>query len=93
VSFGFVDTAAGGMAAGDRLRGEAVDLLVVYSTTYALSSSVLPMVQCARVPLLIGHYYSGTFDIATDLNALSATFGRVVETLDRVSLPGCRQAD
>ncbi len=167
---GLVDTAQAGVAAGHRLRREDVDFLVIYATTYALSSSVLPMVQHARVPVLLlnlqpeaaldygrfnalgdrtrmtgewlawcgscpvpelanvlrragiavhqvtglleedsecwnqiaewmqaanvavtlaenrlglmGHYYSGMLDIATDLVALSATFGGVVEMLE-----------
>ncbi len=50
---GLVDTPEAGRAAGHRCRRADVDLLVIYVTTYALSSSVLPMVQRAGVPLLI----------------------------------------
>ena len=48
VNIGLIDTASKGLAAGHRLRREDVDLLVIYATTYALSSSILPMVQRAR---------------------------------------------
>jgi L-arabinose isomerase len=53
VNLGLIDTAQKGVDAGHRFRREDVDLLVVYATTYALSSSVLPMVQRARVPVLL----------------------------------------
>lgn len=52
VELGLVDTAERGREAGRICRREEVDLLVVYVTTYALSSTVLPMVQRARVPVL-----------------------------------------
>jgi L-arabinose isomerase len=53
INLGLVDTAAKGVETGHRLRREDVDLLVIYATTYALSSSVLPIVQRARVPVLL----------------------------------------
>jgi L-arabinose isomerase len=53
VDLGLVDTAQRGRAAGHTCRREDVDLLVVYVTTYALSSTVLPMVQRAGVPVLV----------------------------------------
>ena len=53
VNLGLIDTPQGGMEAGHRLRREDVDLLVIYATTYALSATVLPMVQRAKVPVLL----------------------------------------
>ena len=53
VNLGLIATPAKGMAAGHRLRREDVDLLVIYATTYALSSTVMPMVRRARVPVLL----------------------------------------
>jgi len=50
---GMVDTAQCGRDAGDACRHAGVDLLVVYVTTYALSSTVLPMAQRAGVPVLV----------------------------------------
>jgi len=50
---GLVDTAQAGREAGHRCRRADVDLLVIYVTTYALSSTVLPMVQRAKVPVLV----------------------------------------
>ncbi len=50
---GMVDTPQRGKAAGHACRRADVDLLVIYVTTYALSSTVLPMVQRAQVPVLV----------------------------------------
>jgi L-arabinose isomerase len=52
-NLGLVDTAQRGREAGHAFRRADVDLLVLYVTTYALSSTVLPMVQCAKVPVLV----------------------------------------
>ena len=41
------------MEAGHRFRREDVDLIFLYVTTYALSSTVLPVVQRAKVPVII----------------------------------------
>ena len=53
VNLGLIDSAPKGMEAGHRLRREDVDLLAIYATTYALSSTVLPMVKRAGVPVLL----------------------------------------
>lgn len=178
VNLGLIDTAPKGVAAGHQLRREDVDVLVIYATTYALSSSVLPMVQRSKVPVLMlnlqpgkaidypsfnalkdrtkmtgewlawcnacpvpeianvmrragvlvqqitgvleddpecwdeiaewmqaanamaaladnrlglmGHYYSGMLDIATDLTSLCATFGGVIEMLEVDELSALR---
>jgi L-arabinose isomerase len=50
---GMVDTPQRGREAGHACRRADVDLLVIYATTYALSSTVLPMVQRAGVPVLV----------------------------------------
>jgi L-arabinose isomerase len=50
---GLVDNVQNGRAAGHACRKADVDLLIIYATTYALSSTVLPMVQRAAVPALI----------------------------------------
>jgi L-arabinose isomerase len=39
--------------AGKRFRQEDVDLISLYVTTYTLSSPVLPVVQRARVPVMV----------------------------------------
>jgi L-arabinose isomerase len=50
---GMVDTVERGREAGHVCRRADVDLLVIYVTTYALSSTVLPMIQRAGVPVLV----------------------------------------
>ena len=52
-NLGLVDTPQRGREAGHACRRADVDLLVIYVTTYALSTTVLPMVQRARVPVLV----------------------------------------
>jgi L-arabinose isomerase len=53
VNLGLVDTPAKAFEAGHRFRREDVDLLFLHVTTYALSSTVLPVVQRARVPVIL----------------------------------------
>jgi L-arabinose isomerase len=52
-NLGLIDTPQRGRAAGHACHRADVDLLVIYVTTYAPSSTVLPMVQRARVPVLV----------------------------------------
>jgi L-arabinose isomerase len=52
-NLGLVDTPQRGREAGHACRRADADLLVIYVTTYALSTTVLPMVQLARVPVLV----------------------------------------
>ena len=53
VGLGLVDTPQSAYAAGNRLASEQVDLLICHTATYATSSQVLPIVQQAKVPVLI----------------------------------------
>lgn len=53
VNFGLVDSTERAFAVGHEARRQDVDLLVLYVTTYALSSTVLPVVRRAKVPVLI----------------------------------------
>ena len=53
VNLGLIDTAAKAMEAGHFFRKSDVDILFLYATTYALSSTVLPVVQRAKVPVVI----------------------------------------
>jgi L-arabinose isomerase len=50
---GMVHTPQRGRAAGHACRRADVDLLIIYVTTYALSTTVLPLVQRAQVPVLV----------------------------------------
>jgi L-arabinose isomerase len=53
VNFGLVDSPEKAFAVGHQARKQDVDLLVLYVTTYALSSTVLPVVRRAKVPVLV----------------------------------------
>jgi len=53
VNLGLVDTAEKAFAAGAEFRKQDVDLIFLYVSTYALSSTVLPVVQRAKVPVVI----------------------------------------
>src|SRR5438874_1996722 len=53
VNIGLIDTVEKAFEAGKKFRVEDVDLIFLYVTTYALSSTVLPVVQRAKVPVII----------------------------------------
>ena len=53
VNLGLVDTPQRSLAAGRRCRREDIDVLFLYVTTYALSNTVLPLVQRAGVPVIV----------------------------------------
>ena len=53
VNLGLVDSAPKAFAAGHQFRAADVDLIFLHVTTYALSSMVLPVVQRAKVPVII----------------------------------------
>lgn len=53
VNLGLIDNPEKAFAAGSAFRREDVDLIFLYVTTYALSSTVLPVVQRAKVPVII----------------------------------------
>jgi len=53
VNFGLVDTPEKALAAGHQFRQADVDLIFLYVTTYALSSTVLPVVRRAKAPAIL----------------------------------------
>lgn len=53
INFGLVDGPARALAVGHEARQKDVDIMVVYVTTYALSSTILPIVRRAKVPVLV----------------------------------------
>jgi L-arabinose isomerase len=53
INAGLVDSAEKAMGAGSLFRRSEVDLIFLYVSTYALSSTVLPVVQQAKVPVVI----------------------------------------
>lgn len=53
VNLGLIDTVDKAFDAGHKFRQENVDIIFLHVTTYALSSTVLPVVQRAKVPVII----------------------------------------
>ncbi len=52
-NLGLIDTPQKALQAGHDFRKADVDIIFLYVTTYALSSTVLPVVQRAKVPVII----------------------------------------
>jgi L-arabinose isomerase len=53
VNLGLIDTPERAQEAGHAFRRADVDLIFLHVTTYALSSTVLPVVRRARVPVIV----------------------------------------
>jgi L-arabinose isomerase len=53
VSAGLVDTPQAARRAGEQLGAARLDLLLLYTATYATSSQVLPVVQAADAPVVV----------------------------------------
>jgi L-arabinose isomerase len=65
VSAGLVDTEQGARAAGDLFASSQVDIVFCHAVTYATSSTVLPVIQAAKVPaVLLGLQPTATLDYA-----------------------------
>ncbi|HEV9037659.1 MAG TPA: arabinose isomerase [Puia sp.] len=70
VNAGMVDTVDKAFAAGKLFRSEDVELIFLYASTYALSSTVLPVVQLAGVPVVILNLSSSSSMDYVRINAL-----------------------
>src|SRR3954464_283906 len=65
VSAGLVDSEVGARAAGDLFASMQVALVLCHAVTYATSSTVLPVIQAAKVPaVLLGLQPAGSLDYA-----------------------------
>ena len=53
INLGLIDNPVAAMKAGHKFRQADVDIIFLHVTTYALSSTVLPVVQRAKVPVII----------------------------------------
>lgn len=77
LNFGLVDTAQKAVEVGHRCRQSDIDILLVYVTTYALSATVLPVIQRAKVPALLLNLQPGDaidyekFNRMTDRTAMT----------------------
>ncbi len=59
VNLGMIDTPEKAAAAGHEFRRADVDLIFLHVSTYALSSTVLPVVRRAKVPVVMLHLAPG----------------------------------
>ncbi|HEX7754438.1 MAG TPA: arabinose isomerase [Niabella sp.] len=71
VNAGLVDTVDKAFAAGSLFRRQEVDLIFLYVTTYALSSTVLPAVQRTKVPVIILNLSPGAHIDYSAFNAMN----------------------
>lgn len=77
INAGLVDTVDKAFEAGKLFRKEDVDIIFLYVTTYALSSTVLPVVQRTKVPVIILNLSPapaidyGTFNSLSDLTKMT----------------------
>ncbi|MCW3091788.1 MAG: arabinose isomerase [Ferruginibacter sp.] len=71
VNAGLVDTTDKAFEAGKLFKTEDVDLIFLYVTTYALSSTVLPVVQRAKVPVIILNLAPGSSIDYASFNAMT----------------------
>jgi L-arabinose isomerase len=71
VNIGLIDTPGKALVAGHEFRKADVDIIFLYVTTYALSSTVLPVVQRAKVPVIILNLSPGSAIDYAAFNALA----------------------
>lgn len=77
INAGLVDTADKAFTTGRMFREKNVDIIFLYVTTYALSSTVLPVVQRAKVPVIILNLSP---EAAIDYNTFNAMTDRTKMT-------------
>ena len=77
INAGLIDNTDKAFETGDRFRKEGVDLIFLYVTTYALSSTVLPVVQRAKAPVIILNLSPG---VAIGYKAFNAMTDRATMT-------------
>ena len=70
VNLGLIDSPEKAFHAGHEFRRQDVDLIFLHVTTYALSSTVLPVVQRAKVPVII-------LNLSPEAAIDSASFNRI----------------
>lgn len=78
VNLGLIDNPKSALAAGHHFRAADVDIIFLHVTTYALSSTVLPVVQRAKVPVII-------LNLAPEAAINYAQFNRMT---DRTAMTG-----
>ena len=53
IDLGLIDSPPKALTAGHLCRQQDIDILLVYITTYALSSTILPVIRLAKVPVVL----------------------------------------
>ena len=71
VNLGLIDTPEKAVDAGHAFRRADVDLIFLHVTTYALSSTVLPVVRRAKVPVIILNLSPGAAIDYASFNAMA----------------------
>src|SRR5271168_2611789 len=79
VNLGLVDSAQRSRDAGRQCRREDIDILFLYVTTYALSNTVLPIIQRAGVPVVVLNLQP---EAAIDYRAFNQRADRTAMTAD-----------
>jgi L-arabinose isomerase len=79
VNAGLVDSADKAFETGRMFKQKDVDIIFLYVTTYALSSTVLPVVQKAKVPVIILNLSP---EAAIDYTSFNATSDRTKMTAE-----------
>ncbi len=77
VNLGLIDTPQRSREAGRQCRREDIDVLFLYVTTYALSNTVLPVIQRAGVPVVVLNLQPGA---AIDYEAFNRLEDRTAMT-------------
>src|SRR5450631_61367 len=72
VNLGLIDNPKKALEAGHKFREADVDVIFLHVTTYALSSTVLPVVQRAKVPVII-------LNLSPDANIDYAAFNKMTD--------------
>ena len=94
VNLGLIDTPEKALAAGHDFRRADVDLIFLHVTTYALSSTVLPVVRRAKVPVIILNLSPSAaidYDWFNGLGDRTKMTGRMAGLLPGLSGAGDRQ--
>ena len=90
VNLGMIDSVEKGQEAGHKFRQADVDLIFLHVTTYALSSTVLPVVQRAKVPVIILNLSPEAaidYDSFNNLRDRTEMTGKWLESCSACSVP------
>ncbi len=85
VNLGLLDSPEAAVEASHRCRREDIDILLVYTTTYSLSSTILPVIKRAKVPVVLLNLQPGA---AIDYERFNAETDRTAMTGDWLAYCG-----